>query len=219
MALSQVELRRRLWHQICYLDFRSAQEPTVADNDFTTLLPRNVNDEDLVEGAHPLETPSPGFADMTGHLIRLHGVHCFWRIVRSTYWLERRIKSSSFHGDGDLVAEFQSLFVEFRITVDEMAANFQTQFLQYCDPDIPGHRLALGLATVIEWHCWSIVWLRTPKQYRETVVSPDIRQTVFAKSVSLVESMTQIPNDKDAQKFSWYIGGYACFQAIMHIVT
>lgn len=31
--------------------------------------------------------------------------------------------------------------------------------------------------------------------------------------------MTQIPNDKDAQKFSRHIGGHACFQAIMHIVT
>ncbi|RMJ26841.1 Transcription factor [Aspergillus sp. HF37] len=100
-----------------------------------------------------------------------------------------------------------------------MTAHFQTQYLQYCDPEIPGHRLALGLATVIEWRCWSIVWLRTPKQYRETVVSPEIRQTVFAKSVSLVESMAQIPNDKDAQKFNWHIGGHACFQAIMHIVT
>ncbi|RMJ26842.1 Transcription factor [Aspergillus sp. HF37] len=52
----QIELRRRLWHQICYLDFRSAeargQEPTIADDDYTTLLPRNVNDEDLIEGSH-----------------------------------------------------------------------------------------------------------------------------------------------------------------------
>ncbi|KAI9930173.1 hypothetical protein MW887_011984 [Aspergillus wentii] len=53
----QVELRRRLWHQICYLDFRSAeskgQEPTISDDDFTTLLPRNVNDEALAAGASP----------------------------------------------------------------------------------------------------------------------------------------------------------------------
>lgn len=193
----QVELRRRLWHHICYLDFRSAeargQEPTIADDDFTTLLPQNVNDEDLVEGAHPLKTPSPGFTDMTGHLIRLHGVHCFRRIIRSTYQLERRIKSSSFHGDGNLVAELQSLFVEVQTIVDEMTANFQTQFLQYCDPDIPGHRLALGLATVIEWRCWSIVWLRTPKQYRETVVSPGIRQTYLPPfQLSILPQLIQL---------------------------
>lgn len=28
-----------------------------------------------------------------------------------------------------------------------------------------------------------------------------------------------MPDDKDAEKFQWHIGGHACFQAIMHIVS
>lgn len=28
-----------------------------------------------------------------------------------------------------------------------------------------------------------------------------------------------MPHDQEAQKFNWHIGGHACFQAIMHIVT
>ncbi|KAF4154976.1 hypothetical protein CNMCM6936_005557 [Aspergillus lentulus] len=227
MDVVQVETRRRLWHQICHLDFRSAegrgQEPTIADEDYTTLLPRNINDEDLIEGAHPTaETYSPpGFTDMTGHLIRLNGIHCFRRIVRSTYRLERRIKASVVNGNGNLypIAELQSLFVEVRTMVDEMVNHLQTQYLQYCDPQVPHQRMALGLAAVIEWRCWSIFWLRTPKQYREAVVSPEIRQTVLAKSVSLVESLNMMSDDKDAQKFQWHIGGHACFQSIMHIVS
>ncbi|KAK2839261.1 hypothetical protein FQN49_006316, partial [Arthroderma sp. PD_2] len=227
MDVVQVEARRRLWHQICHLDFRSAesrgQEPTIADEDYTTLLPRNVSDEDLVEGVHPAaETCSPpGFTDMTGHLIRLNGIHCFRRIVRSTYRLERRIKTSTINGSGSLypVTELQTLFVEVRSMVDEMTAHLQSQYLQYCDPRISHQRLALGLAAVIEWRCWSIFWLRTPKQFREAVVSPEFRQTVLAKSVSLMESMNTMPYDKDAQSFQWHIGGHACFQAIMHIVS
>jgi hypothetical protein len=128
--------------------------------------------------------------------------------------------------------------------VDEMVNHLQTQYLQYCDPQIPHQRMALGLAAVIEWRCWSIFWLRTPKQYREAVVSPEIRQTyvwchplkqitpfrvwiqklmnvfrVLAKSVSLVESLNMMSDDRDAQKFQWHIGGHACFQSIMHIVS
>lgn len=185
MDVVQVETRRRLWHQICHLDFRSAegrgQEPTISDEDYTTLLPRNVCDDDLVEGAHlGAETYSPpGFTDMTGHLIRLNGIQCFRRIVRSTYRLERRIKSSVLNGNGNLypIAELQSLFEEVRSMVDEMVSHLQTQYLQYCDPQVPQQRMALGLAAVIEWRCWSIFWLRTPKQYREAAVSPEIRQT------------------------------------------
>ncbi|EAU31602.1 predicted protein [Aspergillus terreus NIH2624] len=185
MDVVQVETRRRLWHQICHLDFRSAegrgQEPTIADEDYTTLLPRNINDDELIEGAHPTTDAysPPGFTDMTGHLIRLHGIHCFRRIVRSTYRLERKIKASNAHGNGNVypIAELQSLFVEVRSMVNEMVTHIQTQYLQYCDPRISDQRMALGLAAVIEWRCWSIFWLRTPKEYRQAVVSPEIRQT------------------------------------------
>jgi hypothetical protein len=54
MDVVRVEIRCRLWHQICHLDYRSAesrgQEPTISDEDFTTFLPRNISDENLVEG-------------------------------------------------------------------------------------------------------------------------------------------------------------------------
>ncbi|KAM5466685.1 hypothetical protein MauCBS54593_005942 [Microsporum audouinii] len=227
MDVVQVEIRRRLWHQICHLDFRSAegrgQEPTIADEDYTTLLPRNINDDDLVEGEHPITGTysPPGFTDMTGHLIRLNGIHCFRRIVRSTYRLERRMKSSIINGNSSVypITELQTLFIEVRSMVEEMTVRLQTQYLQYCDASVADQRLALGLSAVIEWRCWSIFWLRTPKQYREAVVAPEIRQTVLTKSISLVESMNMMPDDKDAQKFQWHIGGHACFQAIMHIVS
>lgn len=185
----QVEIRRRLWHHICYLDFRSAeskgQDPTIKDEDYTTLLPRNVNDEDL-EGS--TETISPGFTDMSGQLIRLRGVHCYRRILRSTSNLERHIKSSSPESINP-VTEYQSLFNQVRDMVEEMATLFQTQYLQYCDLQIPSHRFALGFAAVIEWRCWSLIWMRTPKQYREAVISPEIRQTYH---FALIRYSTQL---------------------------
>lgn len=42
---------------------------------------------------------------------------------------------------------------------------------------------------------------------------------VLAKSVSLIESLNSMPDDQDAQRFQWHIGGHACFQSIMHIVS
>jgi hypothetical protein len=184
MDVVQVELRRRLWHQICHLDFRSAestgQEPTISDDDFTTLLPRNVNDDDLKEGFTPIpETFSaPGFTDMSGHLIRLHGIHCFRKIVRSTYRLERRLKSSTILETDTLdpVVEVQGVFAEVQTIINQMKSHLQIQYLAFCNPQIPEHCLALGLAVIVEWRCWSIFWLRIPKQYREAVVSPKIRR-------------------------------------------
>jgi hypothetical protein len=48
---------------------------------------------------------------------------------------------------------------------------------------------------------------------------PDSLQSVLDSSISLIESMNMMPEDKDAKKFQWRIGGHSCFQAIMHIVS
>ncbi|KAI1025787.1 hypothetical protein LB503_006644 [Fusarium chuoi] len=225
MDVIQVEIRRRLWHQICHLDYRSAesrgQEPTISDEDFTTFLPRNVSDQNLLEGSLDEASTTAGFTDMTVHLVRLYGHHCFRRIVRGTYKLERTTKSqeAKSNDNTDPVAKLRSLFEEVRGMVDEMVNHFQTHYLQYCSPHIPEQRMAIGLATVVEWRCWSIFWLRTPKQYRESVITPEVRQIILEKSVNLIESLNTMPGDKDAQRFGWHIGGHACFQPIMHIVS
>ncbi|CVL10826.1 hypothetical protein FPRO06_08091 [Fusarium proliferatum] len=225
MDVIQVEIRRRLWHQICHLDYRSAesrgQEPTISDEDFTTFLPRNVSDENLVEASLDETSTTAGFTDMTVHLIRLYGHHCFRRIVRGTYKLERTTKSQEAKNNDNAnpVTKLRSLFEEVRGMVDEMVNHFQTHYLQYCSPHIPEQRMAIGLATVVEWRCWSIFWLRTPEQYRESVITPEVRQIILEKSVNLIESLNTMPGDKDAQRFGWHIGGHACFQPIMHIVS
>ncbi|KAF5677658.1 putative C6 transcription factor [Fusarium denticulatum] len=247
MNAIKVEIRRRLWHQICHLDYRSAesrgQEPTISDEDFTTFLPRNISDENLAEDSLDEPSATPGFTDMTVHLIRLYGHHCFRRIVRGTYKLERTTKSQETKNNKNThpVAKLRSLFEEVRGMVDEMANHFQTDYLQYCSPHIPEQRMAIGLATVVEWRCWSIFWLRTPKQHRESVITPEVRQMyvqsekyynlfhqeqrltytlrILEKSVNLIESLNTMPGDKDAQRFGWHIGGHACFQPIMHIVS
>ncbi|KAF5564457.1 C6 transcription factor [Fusarium napiforme] len=231
MDVVQVEIRRRLWHQICHLDYRSAesrgQEPTISDEDFTTFLPRNISDENLVEGSLDDPSATPGFTDMTVHLIRLYGHHCFRRIVRGTYKLERTTKSQEAKNNKNTqpVTKLRSLFEEVRGMVDEMVNHFQTNYLKYCSPHVPEQRMAIGLATIVEWRCWSIFWLRTPKQYRESVITPEARQMltytlrILEKSVNLIESLNSMPGDKDSQRFGWHIGGHACFQPIMHIVS
>ncbi|KAM5373979.1 hypothetical protein ACJA88_008141 [Fusarium oxysporum] len=205
MDVVRVEIRRRLWHQICHLDYRSAesrgQEPTISDEDFTTFLPRNISDENLVEGG-----------------VRRH-IYTGW-VYRHDSSLDPTTKSQAKnHDDTNPAVKLRSLFDEVRGMVDEMVDHFQAHYLQYCNPQIPEQRMAIGLATVVEWRCWSIFWLRTPKQYREFVIIPEVRQIMLEKSVNLIESLNKMPDDKDAQRFEWHIGGHACFQPIMHIVS
>jgi hypothetical protein len=180
-----IELRRRLWHQICHLEYRAAeckgQEPSISDEDFTTLLPRNIEDDELVEGASPGPSPydEDRFTTMTFQLVRFVGMRSLRRIVQSTYRLERRMLDSSLHctSGPDPVQELQSIYESIKILVDEMHAENERKYLRFCNPEIPLQRLCLGLASLLEWRCYLLFWLRMPRAYRDVVFSNDVRKS------------------------------------------
>lgn len=180
-----IELRRRLWHQICHLEYRAAeckgQEPSISDEDFTTLLPRNIEDEELIEGASPGPTPydAERFTNMTFQLVRWVGMRSLRRIVKSTYRLERRMLESGLHGTSrpDPVQELQTIYEQIKIMVNEMHEDNERKYLRFCDPELPLPRLSLGLASLLEWRCYLLFWLRMPRAYRDAVFSGEIRKS------------------------------------------
>lgn len=183
MDVVTIELRRRLWCQICHLEYRAAeckgQEPSIHDEDFTTLLPRNIDDDELVEGGTPGPAPydDERFTGMTFQLVRFSGMRALRRIVQSTYRLERRMLESGLHGTSspDPVRELQGIYEDIKTMVNEMHEDNQRRFLRFCNPQIPIHRLCLGLASLLEWRCYLLFWLRMPRAYRDVVFSNDIR--------------------------------------------
>ncbi|KAK8433250.1 putative C6 transcription factor [Phyllosticta citricarpa] len=224
----QMEIRRRVWHQICHMDWRAAEgkgmEPTVSDDDFTTMLPRNVNDTDLVEGRMPPSDPhmeEQGFTDMTLQLCRLSMIKCFRRIAQNVYHLDRKVKASKIK-DGetcDIVQEFQDLFEETKRLVDEVHDKNERCYLRYCRVDITIQRLTIGLTANLEWRCWLIFWYGVPREFRHLVITDEIRTQVLTRSISLIESLNTVSSDKDAEHFQWHIGGHAAFQSIMHVLS
>lgn len=182
------EVRRRLWCQICHLEYRAAefkgQEPSITDDDFTTLLPRNIEDDELVEGASPAPNPydEERFTGMTFQLVRFLGMRALRRIVQSTYRLERRILGSSIHGRSgqtgpELVQELQNIYGQIKTMVNDMHQTNERKFLRFCNPAVPLQRLCLGLASLMEWRCYLLFWLRMPRAYRDAVFSDDIRKS------------------------------------------
>ncbi|ORY00294.1 fungal-specific transcription factor domain-domain-containing protein [Clohesyomyces aquaticus] len=222
-----IEVRRRLWHQICHLEYRAAeckgQEPNISDDDFTTLLPRNIDDEELVEGASPGPSSydEPRFTDMTFQIIRFVGMSTLRRIVQSTYKLERRMLESGLQGTScpDAVQELTKIYNQIKTMVDGMHEGNHRKYLRYCNPEISGQRLCLGLASMMEWRCYLLFWLRMPRAYREMVFTDDVRKSIFEKSVNLIETLNGAVIDVDVARFQWHIGGHASFQSIMHTLS
>lgn len=222
-----IELRRRMWHQLGHLEFRAAeckgQEPSITEDFYTTLLPRNIDDEDLVDGASPGPAPynEQKFTSMSFQLVRFNGMRALRRIIQSTYRLERRMLDSGLHGTSrpDPAQELRDLYEQIKVMLDEVHEENQRKFLQYLTPEVPMERLTLGLASLLEWRAYLLFWLRMPRAYRDVVFSDEIRRSIFEKSVNCVETLNGAAADVDAARFQWHIGGIASFQAIMHILS
>ena len=144
-------------------------------------MPRNTNDEELVEGASPGPDPydEERFTTMTFQLVRYLGIQALRRIVKSTYQLERRMLESGLHGTSgpDPAQELQTMFEQIKTMVNDLHEENYRKYLRFCNPDIPVQRLALGLATLLEWRCYLLFWLRMPRAYRDVVFSSDIRRS------------------------------------------
>ena len=70
----EVHVRRLIWHQICFLDIRTAEaqgpRPSIRKDDFDTKFPLNVNDADLEQYPPPSKS-AKYWTDMTLPLIRM----------------------------------------------------------------------------------------------------------------------------------------------------
>ncbi|KAJ4302847.1 hypothetical protein N0V90_001738 [Kalmusia sp. IMI 367209] len=209
------------------IEFRAAeskgQEPSIAEDDYTTLIPRNIEDEELVEGESPGPSPynEERWTGMTYQLVRFIGARASRRIIKSTYRLERRMLESGLHGTSgpDPAIELQSIYHQIQNMVEEMHEENYRKFLRFASRDVPIQRLTLGLATLIEWRCYVLFWLRMPRAFRDVVFSSDVRKSIFQKSVNMIETLNGATVDVDAARFQWHIGGHAAFQAIMHVLS
>jgi hypothetical protein len=81
----EVEMRRRLWWQVCILDARSSEDhgcdPTIVETQFDTKMPLNVNDTDLDPKMQHFPVERIGFTDMTFSLIRFEVTNIFRRLL------------------------------------------------------------------------------------------------------------------------------------------
>ena len=144
------------------------------------MMPRNVEDEDLIEGASPGPTTNDEgrCTNMTFQIIRYAGMRTMKSVVQSTYRLERRMAESNLQGAAgpDPVYELQQLYEQVKIMVDDMHETNHRKYLKYCNPNIPVQRLALGLGSLLEWRSYLLFWLRMPRAYRDLIFSGELRK-------------------------------------------
>ncbi|GFG12000.1 quinidine resistance protein 3 [Aspergillus udagawae] len=222
----QVELRRRLWAQICHLDFRAAEghgfAPSIHESDFDTRLPLNVDDVDLVEGVVPSTrlSDAPKFTDMTIYLLRITAAQCYGRIIQITHASRKRIRACSQGslGEAQVLSELQTLLK----SAEAMAAELEKaldDLVQYCDKRVSLQSMALHLSAHLKSKFWVIFWIQIPRQDREKIISPAIRRSIFMDAATIVENWCTIASSKDYEPFQWHISSHAGFYPILYVLS
>jgi hypothetical protein len=177
----QVELRRRLWAQICYLDFRTAEDhglaPSIHESDFDTCRPLSLDDVDLIEGVPPSAGLSdvPKFTDMTIYLLRITAIQYYGRIIQLTHASRKRLRASGPAGEAEKLTELQGLLNTAETLASEFERNLD-DLVRYCDKRVTIQSMTLDLKDYLKSKSWVMFWIQIPRQDREKVISLTMRR-------------------------------------------
>ncbi|KKY27876.1 putative c6 transcription factor [Diplodia seriata] len=205
-----VEQRRRIWHQLCYLEWRAAELKGVApgvldaeqpDDALTTRVPKNVNDSELSAACHP------GLLDDRCGVMESE---------------EGRFTEMTFLQD-ELVADFEAFHRQTTTLLEgvreRISACFRP-FEQHDDrPMTALQKLCLMTSRSMEWKCWLTFWCGVPKDFRKKVMSDEARRRVLDESVSLLENLNAITADPGVQGFKWFLEAHSAFQCIFLVLS
>lgn len=128
MRAFDLEMRRRLWWQICTLDVRVAEEfgrePFILEPSLRTGLPLNISDMSLDPDMRELPSQQPGRSEMLFSLVRFEVSNFARRIVFS----DKFCQSNGYR----IMNEAQKCR-----EVDQFRERLEKQYLSYCDKGAP----------------------------------------------------------------------------------
>lgn len=135
-----IEMRRRLWWQICALDVRVAidhsTEPSILEPTLDTRMPLNINDISLDPDIHQLPSNQQGKTEMLFTLVQFHTYNFARRVVFSDSFCSRNSYPT--------LTEAQRCQM-----IDEHRDGMEQQYLSHCNTGIPLDFITAGTARLM----------------------------------------------------------------------
>lgn len=143
----EIELRRRLWWQICIIDSRSSEyhcnEPIARAFTSDTKPPLHIDDFDLLpDMAEPPAERWDRATDMTLSRVRCEAIQTSWKLGL----MKQRHTSSS---DAPIVDDSQQPLKPSRALIQNLEECIRDKYLPICDPTVPFQLLSSAVARII----------------------------------------------------------------------
>ncbi|RMZ89503.1 hypothetical protein DV736_g3263, partial [Chaetothyriales sp. CBS 134916] len=220
----ETEMRRRLWWQICILDFRSAElsgsgpfrDISISD----ARVPTNTNDSDIWPGMS--EPP-------VNQTLPTEMLTCLMRCEFGAFWKEKmRQKGASAGMDtrGMFLSreppseEKESLHLtaeERDQFISELEERIQEKFLKYCDHTVPLQlmasliaKAAVGSMRLMTYH---------PRRLAADIsISDSRRQFLWDTATRIIQTDNILHTTRALRKFNWHINIYFQWQALIYLL-
>jgi len=208
----EIEMRRRLWWQVCILDARSSEDhgcdPTISEASFDTKMPLNVNDTDLQPGMteHPEE--KQGFTDMTFCRLRFEIVSIFRRIL----YIPPGPTKCTEHFAGLTIPEKEKWITDVHQAMEK-------KYLQDCDMSIPLCWVTATISRLIMTKMWLIVYHPHQRKDGGATLPQETRDKLFITSLENIEYSVLLESEARTMKWGWLFRTYVQWHAIAFLLS
>ncbi|KAF2434745.1 hypothetical protein EJ08DRAFT_668209 [Tothia fuscella] len=208
----QVEMRRRLWWQICILDSRASEDhgcdPTIIEATFDTKMPLNVNDIDL----DPLMTNFPesrlGCTEMTFGLIRFEIAATLRRLQYTPPGPKRCNKF------------FAEMSVEKKENwIKECHQRLEDKYLKDCDMSVPLYWVIATVSRLIMSKMWLMAYHPFQRLDGGSSLPQEIKDRLFVTSLNNVEYSLLLESEERTKKWGWLFRTYVQWHAIAFLLS
>lgn len=206
----ETEMRRRLWWQLTFLDFRTAEMvgtgSSASVRTWSCKLPSNIDDTDIYPGMKEPPVNRPGVTEM---------IFCLNRYEIGNFWKEKLVEAGP-HAE---LWNITNGHVEAKdAIVDELDRLLRQKYVQHCDPSQAPALMACLVTTA------AISGMRLmvhhPKRYdNEEDVPESERQLLWNVAMKLIETDNLMYGTILSKRFTWHTEHYFQWQSLIYILN
>ena len=213
LAPFEVEMRRRLWWQVCILDTRASEDhgcdPTIIEQAFDTKMPLNINDVDISPDMKELPPERQGCTDMSFCLIRFEVANTFRRI--------NYIPPGPPRACNEFFTNVTLQDKEKWIT--ECHQRLEERYLKHCDMSVPLFWVTATVARLMMSKMWLMVYHPFQRQDGGASLPSETKEKLFITSLENIEYSLLLETEARTMKWGWLFKTYMQWHALAFILS
>lgn len=209
----EVEMRRRLWWQVCLLDVRASEDhgcdPTIVEQSFDTQMPLNINDVDISPGMEDFPAETLGCTDMSFCLIRFEVANTFRRINYVPPGATRPYEE-----------HFATVTLQDKERwITECHQRLEERYLKHCDMSVPLFWVTATVSRLMMSKMWLMVYHPFQRQGGGVSLPSETKDKLFITSLENIEYTLLLETETRTMKWGWLFRTYMQWHALAFMLS